>query len=382
MHYSRITPVAAGSRYLPSTAILLVEIIKLVVSLSITTYQTAKANPSSSPSELSMLLYRSFFSPDSWKLIIPAALYTLQNSLVYVAISNLEAVTFQVTYQLKILTTVLFSIALLGKTISSRQWLALVLLTLGVAIVQTSGPQSIVITSFDDMKSMIMNLLQPIAADLSLTSKTPPLQSESLTTQSGMIKSAPDSSAATMNASKGILAVVAASLTSGLTCVYFEKVVKETLGSVSLWTRNVQLSFFSLFPALAIGVLWQDGQKISQSGFFVGYSFVVWVTIALQALGGIIVAICITYTDNLAKNFAASISIVFSCVASAILFGTPLTLHVSFSHCMFSVDGHVNMRQFTLGTATVLLAVYLYHSYSRPVTELLLPMNKDNNIKG
>jgi solute carrier family 35 (UDP-sugar transporter), member A1/2/3 len=335
MHYSRIAPVASGRRYLPSTAVLLVEIIKLAVSLSITTYQTAKANPSSSPFELFVLLYRSFFSPDSWKLIIPAALYTLQNSLVYMAISNLEAVTFQVTYQLKILTTVLFSIALLGKTISSRQWLALVLLTLGVAIVQTSGPHFIVITSFDDMKSMIMNLLQPITADLSLTSKISLLQSDALTSQSRMAKSTPDFSAPTMNASKGILAVMAASTISGLTCVYFEKVVKETLGSVSLWTRNVQLSFFSLFPALAIGVLWQDGQKISENGFFVGYSSIVWITIALQALGGIIVAVCITYTDNLAKNFAASISIVFSCVASALLFGTPLTLHVSLSCYVF-----------------------------------------------
>jgi UDP-sugar transporter A1/2/3 len=44
----------------------------------------------------------SVFSGDGWKLAIPAALYTLQNSLQYIAVSNLDAVHFQVLYQLKV----------------------------------------------------------------------------------------------------------------------------------------------------------------------------------------------------------------------------------------------------------------------------------------
>jgi UDP-sugar transporter A1/2/3 len=47
----------------------------------------------------------SVFSGDGWKLAIPAALYTLQNSLQYIAVSNLDAVHFQVLYQLKVWTT-------------------------------------------------------------------------------------------------------------------------------------------------------------------------------------------------------------------------------------------------------------------------------------
>jgi UDP-sugar transporter A1/2/3 len=47
---------------------------------------------------------------------------------------------------------------------------------------------------------------------------------------------------------------------SGLAGVYFEKVLKGS--SASLWIRNVQLSFFSLFPALFVGVLWKDGQQV------------------------------------------------------------------------------------------------------------------------
>ena len=44
--------------------------------------------------------------------------------------------TFKVTYQLKILTTALFSVLLLKKQIKSVQWLALLVLTIGVSLVQ------------------------------------------------------------------------------------------------------------------------------------------------------------------------------------------------------------------------------------------------------
>ncbi|KAK3368763.1 nucleotide-sugar transporter-domain-containing protein [Podospora didyma] len=296
MHHSRNSPTGIQPRYLASTAVLLVEVIKLLASLTLAIHDLRNTHPEAKASEIPTLLSRSIFASDSWKLIVPAALYTLQNSLVYVAISNLDAVTFQVTYQLKILTTVLFSILLLGRSISLRQWLALILLTLGVALVQVSGP-----LAAEDWKERLTSLIR-----------------------GGRVLDTHVSSGF-----KGLMAVIAASLTSGLTCVYFEKLVKDSLASVSLWTRNVQLSFFSLFPALFIGVLWQDGAAISRNGFFAGYNPMVWLTIALQAFGGLVVAVCIAYADNVAKNFAASLSIVVSYVATAIMFRTPMTGHVS-----------------------------------------------------
>jgi len=42
----------------------------------------------------------------------------------------------QVTYQLKILTTALFSVTMLRKTLSRVQWMSLLLLFVGVAVVQ------------------------------------------------------------------------------------------------------------------------------------------------------------------------------------------------------------------------------------------------------
>ncbi|KAK0630943.1 nucleotide-sugar transporter-domain-containing protein [Bombardia bombarda] len=331
MHYSRNSPIASEHRYLASTAVLLVELVKLLTSLTLAAHDVRKSHPNASFFEIVVLLRRSIFAPDSWKLVVPAALYTFQNSLVYVAISNLDAVTFQVTYQIKIITTVLFSILLLGRNVSSRQWMSLILLTLGVAMVQIPGS-----LSSEDWKGKLTSLIQG----------------------EGRPEMKP-----TSNALKGVMAVIAASLTSGLTCVYFEKLVKGSLGSVSLWTRNVQLSFFSLFPAFFVGVLWQDGAAISRHGFFVGYNAIVWLTIALQALGGLVVAVCIAYADNVAKNFAASLSIVVSYAASAIVFGTPLMLHS------------------TGGATLVLIAMYLFNTRLYPRMPLL-PTTKEKHHIG
>ena len=73
---------------------------------------------------------------ESAKVLVPAIIYTIQSNLLYIAISNLDAPTFQVTYQAKILTTAMVSIPLLGRRFDLRQWCAMGFLMLGVILVQ------------------------------------------------------------------------------------------------------------------------------------------------------------------------------------------------------------------------------------------------------
>ena len=87
-----------------------------------------------------------------------ALLYTIQNNLLFVGLSNLDVATFQVatgscrsswlirsnarylflqlTYQMRILTTAALSVWMLGKMLSPTQWFSLVVLAAGVAVIQ------------------------------------------------------------------------------------------------------------------------------------------------------------------------------------------------------------------------------------------------------
>jgi solute carrier family 35 (UDP-sugar transporter), member A1/2/3 len=299
-----VTPVKGKSRYLTSTAIFLAEVMKLAVALGFSLHDQASARPGAPILSHFKPVFISVFAGDSWKLTVPAVLYTLQSSLLYTAISNLDVVTFQVNYQLKILTTAVFSVHFLGRQLSPSRWLALVLLAFGIAIVQVPEPNE-----------LLRFLNWEVPSKLFSRAAAAP--------QNGVGEPV-------MNASKGFAAVVAASVISGLTGVYFEKVVKDSAASISIWTRNMQLSFYSLFPALFFGVLYKDGQVVREDGFFVGYNLLVWITILLQVLGGLTVAMCVAQMDNIIKNFAVSISIVFSFLIEVYFFETSITINVSF----------------------------------------------------
>lgn len=336
MHYSQTMPPVNGQRYHASTAVFLNEVIKLAISLTMALYEiTTKPQASQSTTILGMFeeLAGSMFAGDSWKMAIPAMLYTTQNSLQYIAAGNLDAATFQVTSQLKILTTAIFSVVLLGKVLDSRRWLSLVLLTLGVAVASYPvGYTNDTVLTIKDLKETLaphpprniwdLKALGNVAAgQLTKRSATYEGIDEDVANQSPHIQ-----------AGVGLIALVLACVASGLAGVYFEKILKEPKGSMqttSVWIRNVQLSFYSLWPALFIGVLFKDGEHISKSGFFAGYNSAVWMAVGLQALGGITVSLVIKYADNIAKNFATSFSIILSFLASVSLFDFDITVFVS-----------------------------------------------------
>lgn len=75
-------------------------------------------------------------------MAIPAAIYAFQNNLVFYALGLLPMTVYQVTYQMKILTTALFSVIFFKRKIPLIQQAALVLLTLGVIVVSLAQSQS------------------------------------------------------------------------------------------------------------------------------------------------------------------------------------------------------------------------------------------------
>ncbi|XP_059360129.1 UDP-galactose translocator-like [Carassius carassius] len=267
IRYVRTLP---GDHFFTTSAVVMAEVLKVFTCLIIILIQE-RGNVKSFVS----LLYDSIVVQylDTLKLAVPSLIYTLQNNLQYVAISNLPAATFQVTYQLKILTTALFSVLMLRKSLSKIQWISLVLLFAGVAIVQVEqegGKQKEALTS---------------------------------TNQSYF---------------KGLVSVIISCLSSGFAGVYFEKILKGS--SASVWMRNIQLGIFGTVLGL-LGMWWNDGAAITEKGFLFGYTPMVWGVIFNQAFGGLLVAVVVKYADNILKGFATSFSIIVSTITSVYLFG-------------------------------------------------------------
>jgi UDP-sugar transporter A1/2/3 len=196
--------------------------------------------------------------------------------LQYIAAENLDAATFQVTYQMKILTTAGFSVLLLHKSLNLSKWFSLLLLTVGVGIVQVQN---------------VGGAGSPVTAHL-------------------------------MNPITGFLAVLIACCISGLAGVYFEMVLKSS--QTDLWIRNVQLSLFSLIPA-TLPVIYDLSRSEHRLDLFHNFGGWAWSTVFIQVFGGLIAALVIKYADNILKGFATSLSIVISCLASVALFDFPPT---------------------------------------------------------
>ncbi|XP_065126349.2 UDP-galactose translocator [Paramisgurnus dabryanus] len=267
IRYVRTLP---GDHFFTTSAVVMAEVLKVFTCLIIILLQQ-KGNVKT----FVMLLYDSIVVQysDTLKLAVPSLIYTLQNNLQYVAISNLPAATFQVTYQLKILTTALFSVLMLRKSLSKIQWISLVLLFAGVAIVQVDQ-------------------------------------------ESGKHKEALTSP--NQNYFKGLVSVVISCLSSGFAGVYFEKILKGS--SASVWLRNIQLGIFGTALGL-LGLWWNDGEAVAEKGFLFGYTPLVWGVIFNQAFGGLLVAVVVKYADNILKGFATSFSIIVSTITSVYLFG-------------------------------------------------------------
>ena len=302
MHYSRIST-APNRTYSAAAAVLLNELLKGAISVIIALKKidaklantqawnekglrvTSQPSTSRLPSYLhaSRLknLSQQVFSADCYKLAVPAILYVIQNNLQYVAASNLDVATFQVTYQMKILTTAFFSVLLLRKRLSRTKWLALVLLAVGVGVVQlqsTAAPAHVPGTAS--------------TGDKPLTTRT-----ESIEAPTPRV----------MHPLRGFIAVILACMTSGLAGVYFEFILKSSSGSSpppDLWVRNTQLSAFSLIPAL-VPILF-GGSGSDDMGWFAGVlnkfrNFNGWAigTVLTQTFGGLVTAIVIKYSDNI-----------------------------------------------------------------------------------
>nr|CAB3266231.1 UDP-N-acetylglucosamine transporter-like [Phallusia mammillata] len=257
LRFSRKVP-TNGPRYVSTSVVFLSETLKFTTSLVVIFCQSNYNFKKFFHDIHGATLGRPF---DFFKIAVPSGIYAVQNNLLFIALSYLDAATFQISYQLKILTTALFSVLLLKKSLSSVQWGSLVFLMIGVAMVQF-----------------------PTDAD----AKTDIVWSNHLF---------------------GLFVILIACMSSGFAGVYFELLLKQQ--TFSLWVRNLQMGGFGIIFA-GIQMCWNDGEAVSKYGILQGYNSAVVMVLLLQAYGGLLVAYVIQFTDNIIKGFATSLAIIVS----------------------------------------------------------------------
>ncbi|KAJ8397614.1 hypothetical protein AAFF_G00436130 [Aldrovandia affinis] len=266
----RYTRTVSSDLYFSTTAVCITEVIKLFLSLGMLARETGSfgrfkssiiENVIRSPAEL-------------MKLSIPSLVYAVQNNMAFIALSNLDAAVYQVTYQLKIPCTALCTVLMLNRSLNRLQWFSVFMLCGGVTLVQWT-----------------------------------PVEATKVQVQ--------------QNQFLGFMAIAVAVICSGFAGVYFEKVLKSS--DTSLWVRNIQMYLSGIVVTLA-GVFMSDGAQVLAKGFFFGYTPWVCFVIMMASVGGLYTSVVVKYTDNIMKGFSAAAAIVLSTVASVTLFGLQITV--------------------------------------------------------
>ena len=337
---------AAQSAYLPSVAVLTIECTKMLICTAKVglfggarggSGAGAKGNQAAVVSStaaqqvqgesLSSLLNVRQFGASA----VPALLYLVQNNLIFFAMGRVDAPTFQVLYQSKVVLTAVLSVLLLGRRLRTRQWLALALLTAGIVAVQRANEHS-------GGKAKGGGGGGGGAA--------------------GAVGAAAAHGGVSAAVVAGSLACLAGAACSSLAGVYFEKILKGQ--ALSMWARNWQLSCVSVVLGFGGLVASPDWARVRADGPFMGFTGLTLLVVLLQACGGLIVSSVIKYLDAIAKNFASAASMMCVALMSVFTMGTPVS------------------AGFVGGLGAVIVACFMY-SYTPPVAEkaAVLPTTAD-----
>lgn len=204
---------------------------------------------------------RQFSLQDFAKYALPAAFYFTSNNCMFFIIKELGPTMFQLTNNLKVLSTAFLMKFLIGRNLTWLQWKALSLLVIGTAVAQ--------------------------------------------------IKCGDDS---TRGSSLGYFLVLVNVIAAGGGGVVSEKLLKgsELRPPESIHWQNMQLYFFGLFFGL-VSLIFDGSEKFS-SFPLQGFNLSAYGTVLSMTASGLLVSFILKYLDNFAKCFVAAFTIIFVAV--------------------------------------------------------------------
>jgi len=258
---------------------------------------------------------------------VPAALYTLQNSLALLAYQNLDGVTFNVLNQTKTLSAALCCYWLMEKRQSRIQILSLLLLLLSALVLER-------IVSIDFLLFLKNGSMREGDTFVSL-GKSDESQIGSGGSGSGSgggtIMGDSISTMNTKHFTHGVAPVLGASFLSGLAGAISQKNLQSSTcssgsssSSSSGGGRNPYLFSAELCVAslivLSISLFWSnDGKQMTSQGFFYEWTPYTMIPIFTNAMGGIVVGLVTKYAGSVRKGFALIFGMLFTGIIQSIL---------------------------------------------------------------
>ena len=248
-----------------------VEACKLVVSSLLLASDHVRARHASPSSMVNYAVNIQFEVVKFILYAVPAFCYFISNNCMFYIIRDLGPSTFQVTNNLKILTTGVLLRIFLGRKLSWLKWKALMILAIGSMVTQ--------------LKATVSDAGQHKTS----------LSSANGTGRAYMIVS--------FNA-----------FAAGAGGVFSEKLLKSKddskISADSIHWQNIQLYFFgAVFGLLPL----YTNQIEMSNGIFAGFNTFAYATVATLTICGLLVSFILKYIDNVAKCFVAALSMI--CIA-------------------------------------------------------------------
>lgn len=234
----------------------------------------------------------SALSVQTWLTVagVPAAIYTVQNLASLLAYQNLEALTFNVLNQTKILWTALCCYFVMGKKQTNVQSLSLVLLLLSALVIEKVLCFQSIMTFLGGGGMSLLGLSQPMQLGRRFT--------------------------------HGVIPVLFASFLSGLAGALTQKNLQgitKSNGDLSnkrqpknTYLFSMELTAASVIVLLASLLFSSDGKMMSENGFFYRWTPQTMIPILTNSFGGILVGMVTKHAGSVRKGFALIFGILLS----------------------------------------------------------------------
>lgn len=213
---------------------------------------------------------------------LPGVAYQVLNNLNFVTLRYVDAPTFQILGNTKIVATGIAGVLLLNRHMSRGKWLALILLTLGAATTQ-------------------------------LPSAT------TATCGSGPAQAQPSADQSLEGRAMGYISALVCVFLSATMGVFTELYMKGNRASIHF--QNMQLYFFGILANAA--ALYYRGEF--ETPLLSGYNAWAVVTVITNGSCGLAVAFLLKFADSIAKTYATALAIPCTSIAAYLFLDTPIT---------------------------------------------------------